>query len=264
MAGTLVSLLVAAGVAAWYLARRSGRPPLALAVAWLALAMIIGYATWRGVRPAIVRFAALPVEEARAAGGVWRAPDLDGRRAGMIVNLAEAARTHQAQIESPSGPTLGPNFYADVRQLVVSDTGDPDRGAPGTSRREWLFLHPPAQVSVTLDLPTQGQPLLQAALALDPAAWETPLGDGVEYQALVAPVDASGRTREPAVVLARVVNPRANREERKWLPVEVDLSPWKGTRVQLTLRTLPRDDLSYDWAGWANPVVSVLVSDRTA
>jgi hypothetical protein len=30
----------------------------------------------------------------------------------------------------------------------------------------------------------------------------------------------------------------------------------------LTLRTLPREDLSFDWAGWANPVVVVRETAR--
>ena len=41
------------------------------------------------------------------------------------------------------------------------------------------------------------------------------------------------------------------------MPVEVDLSAWAGQAVRLTLRTEPREELTNDWAGWANPVVAV-------
>jgi hypothetical protein len=58
------------------------------------------------------------------------------------------------------------------------------------------------------------------------------------------------------------VNPRARLEQRRWLPVEADLSQWAGTTVRLTLRTLPRDDLSFDWAGWGNPVIAVRETAR--
>src|SRR5207249_6448859 len=64
MAVTLVSILLVAGAAAWYLHQvASGRwlvarhRPLAtshlftLVVGWLAVALVAGYATWRGVRP---------------------------------------------------------------------------------------------------------------------------------------------------------------------------------------------------------------------
>jgi hypothetical protein len=58
-------------------------------------------------------------------------------------------------------------------------------------------------------------------------------------------------------ILDEVINPRSNAEHRRWVPVTADLTPWAGASVRLTLKTLPRDDLSYDWAGWGNPVVAV-------
>jgi hypothetical protein len=51
------------------------------------------------------------------------------------------------------------------------------------------------------------------------------------------------------------VNPRANGEQRRWVDVVADLRPWAGQRVRLALRTEPRADPSFDWAGWAEPVV---------
>jgi hypothetical protein len=59
------------------------------------------------------------------------------------------------------------------------------------------------------------------------------------------------------VVLDRVVNPRARTEQRRWVPVEADLSPWAGETVRLALRTDARADGFFDWAGWGNPVVAV-------
>jgi hypothetical protein len=59
------------------------------------------------------------------------------------------------------------------------------------------------------------------------------------------------------LVLDRSINPRARAEHRRWVPVEADLSPWGGQTIRLTLGTTPGDELSYDWAGWANPVVVV-------
>src|SRR5262249_38652659 len=52
-----------------------------------------------------------------------------------------------------------------------------------------------------------------------------------------------------------IVQPRGRGEQRRWLDVAVDLSPWAGRRVRLTLRTDPRQDTSYDWSGWAEPAV---------
>ena len=112
-------------------------------------------------------------------------------------------------------------------------------------------------MAVDVALPVGRQTWLQAALTLDPAVWQAPTGDGVRFVVDVAPLDALGRPGPPATALDRAVNPRARTEERQWLPVEVDLSPWAGQVVRLTLRTLPRDDLTNDWAGWGNPVVVV-------
>ncbi len=88
-------------------------------------------------------------------------------------------------------------------------------------------------------LPAARHTWLQGGLALDPAVWRAPTGDGVRFVAAVAPLDAQGQPGPPVIVLDRTANPRARTEERDWLPVEADLSPWAGQTVRLTLRTLP-------------------------
>jgi hypothetical protein len=124
-------------------------------------------------------------------------------------------------------------------------------------------------VAVDVALPAHEQIRFQAALSLDPAMWQAPTGDGVRYQVLVGPRPAGAPSAGPAslddagaVVLDRQVNPRADSEVRRWVPVVADLSPWAGTTVRVTLRTLPREDLTYDWSGWANPVVEVFDAAR--
>jgi len=107
-----------------------------------------------------------------------------------------------------------------------------------------------------------------ASLALNPAIWESETGDGVRFLATVTPVAPSessahtSTTMTVVTVVDRDVNPRANRGDRKWVPVEADLSAWGGQTVRLTLQTLPRDDLNYDWAGWGNPVVATRETAR--
>jgi hypothetical protein len=82
----------------------------------------------------------------------------------------------------------------------------------------------------------------------------------VRFQALLAPLAAGGPAPETLVDLE--VNPRARVEDRRWIPVDADLSAWAGATVRLTLRTTPRADLDHDWAGWGNPVVVVRESAR--
>ena len=109
--------------------------------------------------------------------------------------------------------------------------------------------------------------------------WEANWGDGVRFLATVTPLapgasnahtpstpstpsTSSTLTMPTTTVVDRDVNPRANRGDRSWVPVEADLSAWGGQTVRLTLQTLPRDDLNYDWAGWGNPVVATRETAR--
>ncbi len=134
-----------------------------------------------------------------------------------------------------------------MRYLSVQAQDRPLRDA-GVSTRRWLFTHPPADVSVDLTLPPEAY--FQTSLALDPASWEAPLGDGVRFLVTVTP-----RGGQAATVLDTVVNPRAKGEQRRWLDVVADLRPWAGQDVRVTLRTDPRQDPAYDWAGWSEPAV---------
>lgn len=120
-----------------------------------------------------------------------------------------------------------------------------------------LFSHPPAAVSWTLHL--VGDKKLVTAVMLRPAAWERS-GDGAGFTVTVQAV----RTRR---LFHRVVSPRQNMEDRGWIPVEVDLSPWAHQAIRLTLSTDsgPGQDPTYDWAVWRDPVlVSVSEKDSDA
>jgi hypothetical protein len=256
LAGMVISF-VAVLLGGVLLATRLLRSPAVRTLAIVVPLILAGSLVWRGVRPMLGPAALLPLPTTDPTAGIWRASDLDGQgnaRTGLVVNVGEAVRRGGATISSPSGSALGVDRFVDVRQLTVSDEDDPERGAAGTSRRQWLYLHPPSDVAVDVALPVGRRTWLQSALTLDPAIWRASTGDGVRFVVDVAPLDALG---QPATALDRAVNPRARTEERQWLPVEVDLSPWAGQVVRITLRTLPRDDLTNDWAGWGNPVVVV-------
>jgi hypothetical protein len=253
-AGTVVVATIA--LCLWV--RRRQRWPVALLVTGSGLvAAVLAALIWRGTWAAFGQLVASPLPAGTPGQGVWQASHLDRRGAGLLVNVAEAARMGQARIASPSGPALGPERFVDVRQLTVRDADDLERGRAGTSRRQWLYLHPPSEVSVDVRLPARSGVVFQASLALDPATWVTPVGDGVRYRVAVSRLGAAGEAGPPVTVLDQVINPRAQAEHRRWVPVEADLSHWAGSTVRLTLQTEPRDELSYDWSGWGNPVVAV-------
>jgi hypothetical protein len=244
--GGVVSLFTVAALALGLLVGigplRGAARSLAFTLTVAAIA-VAAWLTWRGGRPMFHRFAVVHAGQGR-----------------LLVNVAEAVRAGQAQISSPSGAALGADKFVDVRQQTIVDE-DAGRGLAGRSRREWLYTHPTSEVSVDVDLPA-GQPIwFEAAAALDPAVWRADVGDGVTFVVTAQPLGGVGEGRS-IEVLREIVNPRADPAQRRFVPLEADLSALAGQRVRLTLRTEPRDDLSFDWAGWANPVVVARATAR--
>ena len=159
-------------------------------------------------------------------------------------DIDEAVSDRRGITSSPagSGPGFFPPFVNERTETINGDT------------RPFLFMHPPSDVTVTLEVPPNAY--LQAGLACLPETWETDYGDGVRFHADVT--DASGTH----TILDRRVNPRARREDRRWIDVWANLGSVAGETVRLTLRTDPAEDLSYDWCGWANPQVVTWDSPR--
>ena len=165
----------------------------------------------------------------------------------IVTNLIEDLLAERATVRSPTGATLGPDRFLDVRYLTVLAQDRPLRDV-GPRARRWLKLHPPAAVTIALTLPANAY--LQTGIVLDPAMWAAPLGDGVRFIATITP--AGG----PETTLFDLPNhPRAQGEHRRWIDVVADLRPWAGQQVQLTLRTEGRQDPANDWAGWGEPVI---------
>jgi hypothetical protein len=226
--------------------------------------------------------AAARLAGAALLGGRTAAP-LGPPRAGagdalLVADLAGAVREGRGAVAAPGGAALGPAAFADVRPLAVTAPDRP-RGDAGPDARRWLYLHPPAAAEVEVAVPADGA-YLQAGLALDPRAWDAPLGDGVRFLATVRPLDgpaagaggggaaagagagaaagaagAGAGGGAAATVVDVVLNPRARGEQRRWVDVVADLGPWAGRRVALRLATEGRADPAYDWAGWGNPAV---------
>ncbi len=201
-------------------------------------ALLLGAVGVAGVRLALPLLPPAP-----GAGDALLVADL----AGAVAGGAPGAR-----VAAPDGGALGPGGFADVRPLALLAADRPLRDA-GPDARRWLYLHPPAGATAEVEVPPGGA-WLQAGLALDPAAWGAPLGDGVRFVAEVAPLTGPG-AGAPAVVLDAALNPRARGEQRRWADAVADLTPWAGRRVALTLRTEGRGDPAYDWAGWGAPAV---------
>jgi hypothetical protein len=147
----------------------------------------------------------------------------------------------RVQFSSPAGSALG--SFIDIRDITIDG-----------HTRKWLYMHPPAEARLELDLPARA--VFQAGLALDESAWDAPGTDGVQFQLEVR--DAQGRTH---LLMDESVQPQTRGTDRGWRFGQADLGPFTGQRVTIVLRTLGRDTPALDWAGWATPTIYV---DRSA
>jgi hypothetical protein len=86
---------------------------------------------------------------------------------------------------------------------------------------------------------------VEAHLALEESAWNQ-TGDGVMFR---IGVSFDGRYEE---LLTQVVNPSGVPTDRRWVPVEVALSPYAGRQVSLILNTGSLDTTDFDLALWGD------------
>jgi hypothetical protein len=112
------------------------------------------------------------------------------------------------------------------------------------------------QSRITFRVTPQASAWFTAALAVDPSAWDQE-GDGVLFR-----LGVSGAGAEYEELLNQHVDPRANKSDRRWIPVSVDLSAWAGREINLILSTnasVPGRsvDLRNDLALWGAPVLVV-------
>jgi hypothetical protein len=122
----------------------------------------------------------------------------------------------------------------------------------GESNRA-LFAHPTSRVIWKVTVPNDAS--LRAALGIKPDAWDKE-GDGVLFRIGIS----DGRTYEE--LLNQHVNPAQVEGDRKWVPVNIDLSAYAGEEVEIIFNTnssLPGrgDDSRHDWALWATPRIVV-------
>jgi hypothetical protein len=125
-------------------------------------------------------------------------------------------------------------------------------------------IAPPAISRVTWQLHIPARAVLKTAIALKPEAWTEP-GNGVLFRIGVA----EGRTYEDLFI--RLVDPFHVVEDRRWIPVTVDLSPYGGFKwslfyhpSRLTWRVIfntnsgppGTDDRTGDLPVWAEPIIT--------
>jgi hypothetical protein len=128
-----------------------------------------------------------------------------------------------------------------------------------TDQRLVLYEHPletgKKQIIYRLTAPEVGA--LRFGIALSPEVWSPEKGDGVLFQIFVA---TPGKPESGQFVFTRYINPKLNPSDRRWRNFLVDLSPWAGQTINLSLITEPgsENDWAFDWAGWSDlQIISV-------
>ena len=255
--GTGLSLLAVAGVVLgsllvvgrrWRALLKISNPDRSTAqTAWLAgwTLVLLGMAGLVLVVSArTLRYVTGPDQLARAA---------DSR---IVLDFALAAERGQAALASPDGSSLG--SYIDIRWMRIVDeerarqvlVPEDWRWWPIINReRRWLYMHPPATITVETTIPPGA--IFQTGLAVDPAVRHRPEAHGVRFLLEVATPDGW------STLLNRHVAPRQRAADRRWIDEVVDLEALAGQAVTLRLRTEPVATLAYGWGGWAEPLILV-------
>lgn len=97
-------------------------------------------------------------------------------------------------------------------------------------RRRSLFAHPFSRVTWTVSVPEGA--VLRTAVALRPDTWTSP-SDGAIFRIGVS--DGPTYTN----LVRHVVRPQDEPEDRRWFPIEVDLSAYAGREVKVIFNTEP-------------------------
>lgn len=130
--------------------------------------------------------------------------------------------------------------------------------------RPVLYHHPKQagrnEIIYRLTVPEHGA--LRFGIALAPEVWSPAKGDGVSFEVYVT----NPETDKEEFIFSRYINPKHNPPDRRWRNFLVDLSPWAGETIRLSLITKagPVNDSAFDWAGWADPQLVNLRPDYFA
>ncbi|HMN10843.1 MAG TPA: O-antigen ligase family protein [Bellilinea sp.] len=236
------------------------------AIMFLAIVFTFSRGVWVGIAVTVVVIFFIRYFENRR--------QIDFKRAGMFTGTAILvailiwlATPVKTDLASKHTLELTPSGYQSLTlagEVMSLQSAIPAEGAPvkqiwtiydpisqAQDSREIVNMPPtsaePVQLTYPVMIPEQG--MLKFAIALDPEVWSPDKGDGVNFVVYLTDV----ATNKTETIFNRYINPKSNPNERRWRNYVVDLSPWAGKEVTLTLATEagPNKDFAFDWAGWA-------------
>jgi hypothetical protein len=240
----LVQVVGTAGLAAVFVWAAFSGAPLQIVLPLLGGALLFPFLVWGGrlglrvlgpvgLLRIVLVLAVLPLA---AAELVWLYDLATGERLArmemaydLIEHLDDAARTRPA----PEGEEI-------EAQVWTLD------GVP----RRTLYQHPAYSGTsrVAYSVPIGKGYLLDLAIATAPESWQQP-GDGVTFAVYV---EAGQGVRQ---LFSAYIDPKQDVTARRWQPTTLDLGPYAGQTVTITLETGAglAGDYRYDWAGWGAP-----------
>lgn len=127
--------------------------------------------------------------------------------------------------------------------------------AIGGQTRQGIFMHPTSRLTYARVLiPDDAR--LQGWIGVKEEAWTAKESDGVLFRFAVS----DGRLYDE--LLNQHVDPAQNANDRRWVPIDIDLSAYAGQQVDLIFNTnssVPGrgDNAAYDFAVWGAPVIAI-------
>ncbi len=190
-------------------------------------------------------------------GAVGRRPTLERALGGTLLLIAAgAAYLLLWQPVTPSSLSLIDEYPDTIKRSVLSPEeafSVYDATLLGETRRV-VYARPPGRITWKVTPPRGAQ--LTAWLALREEAWSR-AGDGVIFRIGVS----DGRQYDE--LLNRRVDPYRVQEDRRWVPVTIDLSAYELKTVDIIFNTDPNlatepANGSGDLALWGEPIVTAV------
>lgn len=146
------------------------------------------------------------------------------------------------------------DFLAEVIEARIAESNRKNVSIQSFSinedRRFVLFEHPDTSTGFRVDL-REGT-YLHTALAINPLVWEQDGADSVRFE-----IYLKRPWRMKKKLFSRVLDPLRNREDRRWIPLSLDLGAHHVGAAELIFVTRAvNGHASWAWSGWAHPHLS--------
>jgi hypothetical protein len=234
--------------------------------AGLVLALAWGLASWDAIAGPRLTALAARLSVGRTCLAAW--PDVDDECLELLYPNARRARailTHVAprnpSFLRPEASTpmpvhlrrVAPALAWPAVRIVSPVAGDTFVDVLAVGGEAWgpvIFQHPPSVLTWSMTVPDAGEVRIETGARVNTPAWpDASRSDGVLFEVRVL---ADGTSTS---LWRRAVAPAVAHE--RFVPISLDLSPWRGRVVELSMVTSAGDSPSatpaHDWAVWLYP-----------